>query len=123
MKNGKLIPVADVTEPTREEVMAQARAAAIAILDSGASYALVGLGEGGAVNIVAACDSNELFHANIALMTMLGAERVGEGLQNLPVGAVHAITMATGLKALSGYVNRAAQEVRTPASDASKTQH
>lgn len=101
------IPVVDVTESeqTRDEVMAQARVRVVEMLDQGHDYVLV-QGSEQNVNVVAACDDTTIFRAALALATMIGANAVGKGLENMPPAIAQVVALTSGLKELNEFARR-----------------
>lgn len=107
-----LIPVADVTtaELTPEQMIAAAAQQATEALADGCQFVLVTVKDGKA-QVVAGCDDGTVFHAALAITSMVGAGAIGEeALSRMPAPVANAVAVTTGLGALNDFARKMASD-------------
>jgi len=99
--------------PSKEEMLAEAKAEATKALESGASFVLITLNQtetGSQIGMIAAVDQRELYEAAVALTTAVGAMSIGEaGMSALPADAAQTLALISGIRSLQSYATDAAK--------------
>lgn len=97
--------------PSKEELMAEAKAEATKALESGASFVLITLSpneSGSKIGMIAAVDQRELYEAAVALTTAVGAISIGDaGMSALPADAAQTLALISGIRSLQSYATDA----------------
>lgn len=105
--------IATDAEPTKEQLRAQAVAAATEVLNSDDMFVLVGIRRtetGSDVSVVAACDERAIYDSAVALTSTVGAMAIGDaGMAALPSDASQALALVAGLRSLQTYATEAAK--------------
>lgn len=122
MKDAKVIPIKDVTESAdnEEQVMADAKAKALDVLNSTGRFVLVSIAEDQqGAEVVAGCSDADILNAALTMASMVGAAQIGEALDKMPPQVANAVALTQGLGQLNAFARQVAADAGAHLNDTS----